>query len=292
MDDPTASSSAFDRVMDDPTASSFAFERGVHYSLLEREGKSQRNAGVPLWRSAENVVRFDPDATRRPIKREVVAGVVGAFTLSNVLTHGECHQLRELSEAMGYRPEPSLASGRPLRTNCNLLWVADTSLWEPIWQRVRPFLPSIDGCAPLGLNHRLRLYKYDEGDAFGLHHDGAWPGSGLRAGVYVRDLWAGAQRSQCTLLLYLDDLDAYDGGATTFQTDPEAEGGGARVAVRVPQGGALCFFHGEHALSPLHEGSAVTRGVKHVVRTDVLYRAPLADGDDDQAAEEQIEAIF
>ena len=276
-----ASSSAFEP---------FTFERETHYSLLEYEGKSHRNAGVPLWRSADGVVRFEPDVDRRPIQREVVPGVAGAFTLSNVLTHGECQQLRELSEAMGYRTEKSLASGRPLRTNCNLIWVADTSLWEPIWQRVRPFLPSIDGCAPLGLNHRLRLYKYEEGDVFGKHHDGSWPGSGLRAGVYVRDLWAGAQRSQCTLLLYLDELDAYDGGATTFQPDPED--GGACVAVRVPRGGALCFFHGEHSCSPLHEGSAVTRGVKHVVRTDVLYRAPLADGDDDQAAEEQIEAIF
>jgi hypothetical protein len=30
---------------------------------------------------------------------------------------------------------------------------------------------------------------------------------------------------------------------------------------------------GEHALSPLHEGALVTRGVKHVIRTDVLYQA-------------------
>ena len=33
----------------------------------------------------------------------------------------------------------------------------------------------------------------------------------------------------------------------------------------------LCFYHGEHELSPLHEGSLVTRGVKHIVRSDVLY---------------------
>jgi hypothetical protein len=39
-------------------------------------------------------------------------------------------------------------------------------------------------------------------------------------------------------------------------------------------GGALCFFHGEHELSPLHEGSLVTRGLKRIVRTDVLYSLP------------------
>ena len=32
----------------------------------------------------------------------------------------------------------------------------------------------------------------------------------------------------------------------------------------------LCFPHGAHPLSPLHEGSCVSRGLKHVVRTDVL----------------------
>jgi hypothetical protein len=43
------------------------------------------------------------------------------------------------------------------------------------------------------------------------------------------------------------------------------------LTVHVPKGGALCFFHGEHPLSPLHEGSLVTAGTKTVVRSDVLY---------------------
>ena len=36
----------------------------------------------------------------------------------------------------------------------------------------------------------------------------------------------------------------------------------------------LAFFHGHHPLSPLHDGAPVPRGVKYVVRTDVMYRAP------------------
>lgn len=31
------------------------------------------------------------------------------------------------------------------------------------------------------------------------------------------------------------------------------------------------FYHGNHPLSPLHEGAVVTQGIKYVVRTDVLY---------------------
>jgi hypothetical protein len=40
--------------------------------------------------------------------------------------------------------------------------------------------------------------------------------------------------------------------------------------VRPRQGSVLCFPQGNMA-SLVHEGSAVLRGVKYVVRTDVLY---------------------
>lgn len=229
-----------------------------------------------------------------------MADVAGAFVLRGVLTAGECAQLGGLASAMGFRPDAPLSSGRPLRRNANLVWIADTSLWEPIWRRVAPWLPAVDGAgAPLALNQRWRLYRYEEGNDFGMHHDGAWPESGLDAarGTYVRDLHAGTRRSQMTLLLYLHPLDAYAGGETTFQLETDvddslqraesAEGVATRrVGVRVPQGGALCFYHGEHPLSPLHEGSEVTRGVKVVVRTDVMYRASAEVDDESEEAVE------
>jgi hypothetical protein len=46
------------------------------------------------------------------------------------------------------------------------------------------------------------------------------------------------------------------------------------VSVRVPKGGALCWYHGDHELSLLHEGSLITRGLKRVIRSDVLYTIP------------------
>ena len=135
--------------------------------------------------------------------------------------------------------------------------------------------------APVGLNQRWRLYKYGPTDVFRLHSDGSWPGSQAdpAGGAVVRDAY-GDRWSQLTVLLYLDD--DYDGGETTFLVDrdgravsprggrapPESELRGVRVSAR---GSVLCFFHGEHALSPLHEGSQLTRGVKHIVRSDVLY---------------------
>jgi hypothetical protein len=93
----------------------------------------------------------------------------------------------------------------------------------------------------------------------------------------------GDRWSQLSFLIYLND--DMEGGSTTFilpEEDPttcDVGGGAGRRSggmvsrgVKVAQGGVLCFFHGQHPLSPLHEGSVVTAGTKYVVRSDVLYR--------------------
>ena len=64
-------------------------------------------------------------------------------------------------------------------------------------------------------------------------------------------------RSLLTLLVYLDD--DFDGGATDFPEQGETV---------TPRAGDALWF--QHAL--LHAGRPVTRGTKHVLRTDVLYR--------------------
>ena len=76
--------------------------------------------------------------------------------------------------------------------------------------------------------------------------------------------------SRLTLLLYLDE--SFEGGETAFWR-PVVPGTrvGESVGVRAGAGSALCFCHGDHPSSPLHEGSAVRSGVKHVLRTDVMY---------------------
>lgn len=125
--------------------------------------------------------------------------------------------------------------------------------------------------AAVGLNQRWRLYKYGVDDVFKMHTDGAWPGSAVdSSGKLVRDFF-GDRFSQLTFLMYLDA--DYDGGETTFFIR-NSDGTGELHSVSVPQGSVLCFFHGNHQLSPLHEGSLVTRGVKRIVRSDVLYLLP------------------
>jgi len=45
------------------------------------------------------------------------------------------------------------------------------------------------------------------------------------------------------------------------------------VSVTAKRGAALLFWHGQHPGSPVHEGEMLRggRGVKHIIRTDVLY---------------------
>lgn len=254
---------------------------------MARESGTTRD-DLPIWAPAPGVISYSPAA--RSVSRHEVPGVPGAFTLSNVLDEAECDALAALSESMGYTEDAPVSLGRHIRKNQNCVIIADDSLWRPVWERVREHMPqSVDHphglCSQaVGLNQRWRLYKYGESDTFKLHTDGSWPGSGLDAsGQLQRDLF-GDRWSQLTLLLYLDG--GYKGGETTFYVPTGASMGGGGsirgdggssgelVSVAVPKGSALAFFHGEHPLSLLHEGSLVTAGQKRIVRTDVLYSLP------------------
>mmetsp|Transcript_39663 Transcript_39663/g.98879 ORF Transcript_39663/g.98879 Transcript_39663/m.98879 type:complete len:286 (-) Transcript_39663:131-988(-) len=243
-------------------------ERGQHFELVTRESGSERS-DLPIWASKAGVVHFDANGWG-PVQRTDVPEVPGAFVLSNVLTKVECDQLRALSEAMGFTPDAPVSLARNIRRNENCVWIADDSLWRPIWERVAAHMPPPPrGWGPVvGLNQRWRLYRYGVDDIFKMHTDGAWPGSAVDGqGRLVRDIY-GDRFSQLTFLIYLDD--DYDGGETTFFV-PESRSSGQLHSVSVPQGSVLCFWHGEHELSLLHEGSLVTRGVKRIVRSDVLY---------------------
>ena len=271
----------------DVVASKTAYGRGEAYDVIEHNRGQQRD--VPIFVSKPNVVAFDrhtpPD--QWPCDRVDVPQVPGAFVIRNALTPSECEQILAVSEAMGYSEDAPVSLGRDIRQNESCTWIADDTLRDPIYARVRRLLPpEVNGGAVAGLNGRFRLYKYNTHDLFKPHTDGSWPGTAVVNGRVAQDAH-GDRWSQMTFLVYLND--DMEGGETTFhliENDDDScpvgggEGGGGggggrrrRVVrgVKASQGSILCFFHGEHPLSPLHEGSLVTAGTKYVVRTDVLY---------------------
>ena len=288
---------AVERVAATLMATAATYKENVHYKLVTRESGSERH-DLPIWTPSPNAVTYTDGFG--PIKRTDVPGVPGAFVLSNVLTDAECDAIGNLSEAMGYTEDAPVSLGRHIRRNENCVIIADDTLWEPIWKRVKSHMPkSVDHPAgscksPVGLNQRWRLYKYDGAneDIFKMHTDGSWPGSGIdERGKLVRDIY-GDRWSQLTFLIYLDD--DYTGGETTFFVPDQGQRSGSLVSVAVPKGSVLCFFHGEHEHSLLHEGSLVTKGVKRIVRSDVLYTLPgrpgVPEGEEEQCQEPERKA--
>ncbi|KAL6761937.1 hypothetical protein V8C86DRAFT_742064 [Haematococcus lacustris] len=173
-------------------------------------------------------------------------------------------------------PHPLLSAARATAGGdraAGCVWLADTELLDTLFARVRPLLPTCLGGGQLaGLNARLRLYRYDAGNVYRPHVDGAWPGSGLRGEQLVHDAF-GDRWSRLTFLVYLNH--GFQGGATTFFTPaPDDPSALDAWAVAPLTGNVLCFPHGDTAGSLVHEGSAVTAGVKYVIRTDVLYMLP------------------
>ena len=101
----------------------------------------------------------------------------------------------------------------------------------------------LNGRRALGLNERLRFYRYEAGQMFAPHVDG----------YYRRP---NGEQSLLTWMIYLND--DFTGGETKFY--------GAEVEVK-PETGMMLVFR--HAL--LHEGAEVRAGRKYVLRSDIMF---------------------
>ena len=170
----------------------------------------------------------------------------GIYTIPNLLTPEECQDYIALTERIGYEAAP-ITTGhgfvmRPdIRNNARVI-LDDMARAEALWQRVRPEVPHVlEGRQAIGLNERFRFYRYDPGERFAPHTDGP----------YRR---ANGEESLLTFMVYLNE--GFSGGETNF----------GEVWVTPETGLGLIF---DHYL--LHEGAAVIRGRKYVLRSDVMY---------------------
>jgi predicted 2-oxoglutarate/Fe(II)-dependent dioxygenase YbiX len=176
------------------------------------------------------------------------------FTLGGFLSPKECDDLIALSERAGYEEATITTAFGPVmnkgvRDNARLIH-DDPDLAARLWERARSHLPgSVGRWRAVGLNERFRFYRYDPGEKFAPHFDGA----------YERD---SGERSFLTLMVYLNG--SCEGGETNFygySNRPPLH------RVRPEAGKALVFAH-----RLLHEGAPVLAGRKYVLRTDVMYR--------------------
>ena len=63
----------------------------------------------------------------------------------------------------------------PAVRNNERVMLDDVRRGQDLWRRVAPFVRQhapFPGLAPIGVNERLRFYRYDSGQAFKWHRDG------------------------------------------------------------------------------------------------------------------------
>ena len=229
--------------------------------------------GMTLWSCNANVLNNESTNVAAITSRCNVPFVSGAFILNDVLTSNECDRILCVANKMGFTPEASYSlSDTTSQAADGVVWVVHDGLRNNLFDRVKSLLPTeLCGGNLIHLNSRWRIYRYNAGTVYRPHIDGAWNGSGIVDGKYVSDIYDGNVTSRLTFLLYLND--DFEEGGTTFYSPSNKIDCVVAQSVAPIQGSVLCFPHGsgvEH-VGLVHEGSAVTKGVKYVMRSDVLY---------------------
>jgi hypothetical protein len=180
-------------------------------------------------------------------------------TKVDFLSAAECNDYILLGESVGFDEATiSTAQGmvimKDVRNNDRVMF-DDPERAHSLYQKLSPHLMPLfnEKWAPVGLNERLRLYRYDVGQLFNWHYDGHFSRSN-------------GERSMFTFMVYLND--DFEGGATSFsQVGYGVASIGDMIRITPVKGMALLFHH-----PILHRGDAVTERRKYVLRTDVMYR--------------------
>jgi hypothetical protein len=194
------------------------------------------------------------------MQKELIHNLDDVFVVRGFLSPEECEHHIARSEAVGYGDATINTFSGPrinkdMRNNDRVM-IDDVELAAALWERLRSFVAPKRGTNwhAAGLNERFRYYRYDPGQRFDWHFDGAFERSPQEV-------------SALTFMVYLNA--GFEGGETEFDFrfttgDPDASG---RTSVIPEAGMALVFVH-----RILHQGGPVTRGRKYVLRSDVMYR--------------------
>lgn len=235
---------------------------------------------LPAWgNNKPNPANLSSDYDISQIERCELVQVPGAFQLINVLSKEECQNLIDLSEQLEYLPDAAVSLPRSVRHNDSLTWIVDEKTDGTIWQRIAHLMDDrqgiFGGSKALGINARFRFYRYNQGDFFKPHTDGSWFGSRVIDNELIGNAYPD-RYSQMTFLILLNEN--FQGGETRFlinanePTKPAKAGVPVtEVDIRTPAGGVLCFPHGMHPLHCIHSSVAITKGVKYIIRSDVLF---------------------
>jgi len=201
----------------------------------------------------------------RPLPEKITAGRDHfAIVIDNVLSEKECADWISTTEMAGYgHALVNIGGGRQEKMddvrNSTRCIVDDADRAADIWSRVCGFIPEVRNPAkipfsdikPIEVNERLRFLKYDPGEFFAPHYDGAYT---RRTGGSAGDT------SMITLQVYLNE--GFEGGSTRFFEDRSDY-----FYDVVPKTGSVLLF--DHPM--LHSGESVIRGRKYALRSDIMF---------------------
>ncbi|KAJ7105759.1 hypothetical protein C8R43DRAFT_1092112 [Mycena crocata] len=191
------------------------------------------------------------------------------IVIDNILSPAECKSFVKFIDSLPLELTPPKKRGEAERHNHRYsITSVDFAkrLHDVFTPHLPPFLPAKPGkgSATVGpareahsFNSNIRVYKYTPLQHFGPHYDDD-----------CRDPVTGA-KSEWTLLLYLTGYeDGVEGGETLFYQTGK---GTSKNVIKAPltRGTALLHRHGRDCM--LHEGSPVLKGVKYVLRSDVMF---------------------
>lgn len=255
-------------------------ENNTNDASSKKKGKLRSKLPIPSKfrkKTEKEIVIEDLGPKLQPI----VGSTKFAVLIHNALTPEECKQMIDRAEQGGFE-DASIYDRRTNRIHrkCQR-WHEDDAPLASKWYEL--ILNALDDSAfeykirnapwmgrrynatalpirSVGLNERLRVLKYSQGEYFGSHCDTKFvrgPNFGDKAG----------ETSHVSVQIYLNDK--FKGGQTRFH------GGGKHYDVKPKTGSILIFDH-----NLLHQGAVVKAGKKYVVRTDVMYRKMRTGGDE------------
>ena len=222
------------------------------------------------------------------------------YTLDDVLSKNECLQIIKKAQAKGWNNSSPSGGGHGRtgnedpRTNKFCVFY-DEVLANNLWKIIKPTIP--DDLSFLGSNpyfnsitkgtewyptfiyDKLRVYKYDVGDNFPEHLDYKVKRTVFREGCEF------VQQSFMTLLIYLND--SFTGGETGYWPDhcgihcrflraEEKLGTKKDHQVVIKPKSGMAVVQNQNIL---HEGLPTTKGVKYILRTDIIHERKVIRSD-------------
>ena len=163
--------------------------------------------------------------------------------IDDLFTVDECKQLISFAEEQGFK-EVDRSIAKYFRVEFDNPYLAQMLCSRLINRNVLPNM--WNGSTVTGLNAHFRFSKYEPGMEFGIHKDGF-------------NVDKNGNRSVMTLNIFMND--DFEGGETDFFHEDKS----FRFSAKPKVGRASLFDSQQY-----HCGNKVTKGLKYLLRTDVM----------------------